>query len=79
MKKGRPLFGILSVILSGFAVIAPFVVDPQLAYEIEINIAPPVVAALVVLAFIRRERVIFPIISIMLVAFYIALRFIATA
>jgi hypothetical protein len=79
-ERPKPVFGIVCVALSAAAILVPLVVGPELGGEIDPHLCylvPLVVVVLAVLAFIRRERVIWPIIGIVLTAFYIGLHLIA--
>lgn len=81
MERPRSVFSVVCVALSALAIIVPFVVGPNLGGEIDIHLrylVPFVVTAFAVLAFIRRERVILPIIGIVLTACYIGLHLIAS-
>ena len=79
-EKRRPVFGILGVSLLLLVLFVEFAADPRLGGRIDIhirNILPFLGMALAVLAFIRRERAIWPIIGIVLTAFYVGLHLIA--
>jgi hypothetical protein len=82
LKNPKPVFGVACVTLSGVAIIAPFVISPYLGVEVDMYLRAPVpviATAMAVLALIRRERAIWPIIGLILTAFYVGLHFIATA
>jgi sorbitol-specific phosphotransferase system component IIBC len=79
MKRRKPLFGAIGLVIALFSIIMGVLLGQNLAGQIDIhirNILPFVAIVLSLIAFIRLERVIWPIITILLTGFYFALHLI---
>ena len=64
------------------AIILPFALGPERGSSLDVQLRywlPFVGAALVVTAFVRRERVFWPILGLLLIGIYVGLHLIATA
>jgi hypothetical protein len=64
------------------AIVLPFALGPERGGQLDVQLRyglPFVGAALVVAAFIRRERVLWPILGILLTGVYVGVHFVATA
>ncbi len=80
MKKTLPIMGASCMALSSIAILMPVATGPDLGGQINVHlrgIAPFVFGALIILSFIRRERVVWSVIGIVLTAFYVGLHFVA--
>ena len=81
MKRGPILSGVCVVVMF-LAIILPFALGPERGGSLDVELRywlPFVGAALVVAAFIRRERVLWPILGLLLTGIYVGLHLIATA
>jgi drug/metabolite transporter (DMT)-like permease len=82
LKKRKPLCGVICVLFSVFSIAQVFVLSERLATAVELyicDVQPFITLGLALAAFIRKERLTWPILGILLSAFYVALHFIATA
>ena len=64
------------------AIVLPFVLGSERGGQLDVQLRywlPFVGAALVVAGFVRRERVLWPILGLLLTGIYVGLHFIATA
>jgi hypothetical protein len=80
-KKPWPVFGVTCLLVSLFPLVLPFVASQNLAVQIETKTAiqysnPVIVVFLAAMAFIFRERAVWPIIGILFGAFYAGLELI---
>jgi hypothetical protein len=78
-KKRWPAFGVACIAISILALVQPFVFGPNLGGRIDIGLresVPVIVLLLAIMAFVFRERVIWPIIGLLLAAFYVGLHLI---
>lgn len=81
MKRGPILSGVCVVVMF-LAIVLPFALGPERGGSLDVQLRywlPFVGAALVVAAFIRRERVLWPILGLLLTGIYVGLHLIATA
>lgn len=72
--RGKPVAGIACLAVALFALTAPFMLNRVDVYLRDF--VPFAGLFLAALAFIRRERVLWPIIGLLLTTFYVALHFI---
>jgi hypothetical protein len=82
MNKRGPVLSGVCVALAFLAIVLPFALGPERGGQIDVhlrNVLPLVGAALVLAAFIRRERARWPIIGLFLTGIYVGLHLIATA
>jgi hypothetical protein len=80
LTKRKPLCGVICALFSAFSIAQIFVLSERIATDIELyicDVQPFVALGLALAAIIRKERLIWPIIGILLSAFYVALHFIA--
>ena len=81
MKRGPILSGVC-VLVMFFAIILPFALGPERGGSLDVQLrywVPFFGAALIVAAFLRRERVIWPILGLLLTGIYVGLHLIAKA
>jgi hypothetical protein len=80
MKRGPVLSGVCVVVMF-LAIVIPFALGPGLGGYLDLQLRywlPVVGAALIAAAFIRRERVLWPILRLLLTGIYVGLHLIAT-
>lgn len=81
MKRG-PIVSGVGVALMALAILLPFVLGPERGGQLDIQLRyflPFVGAALAVAGFVRRERVLWPILGLLVTGIYVGLHLIATA
>jgi hypothetical protein len=81
MKRG-PVFSGVCVVVMFLAIALPIALGPERGGSLDVQLrywVPYDGAALVLAAFVRRERVLWPILGILLTAIYVGLHLIATA
>jgi energy-converting hydrogenase Eha subunit A len=79
MEKRKSVFGITCAVLSFLAIAIP-IVNPDAGGRFDVeasNVMPFFTIGLAMVAFVRRENIIWPIIGIVLTGIYIALHYIA--
>jgi hypothetical protein len=82
MNKRGPVLSGVCIALMFLAIVLPFALGPERGGRIDIHlryVLPFVGAALVVAAFLRRERVLWPVVGLILTGIYVGLHLIATA
>jgi hypothetical protein len=75
-KRRKPIFGITALILSLAVILLPSLFGFYEGGQIDLfyrSIAPVVIVSTAIMAFILRERPIWPTLSIIFVGFYIAM------
>jgi len=80
-ERRRPIFGTVCVALMLLASIAPFVIGPNLVGEIDIHlryVLPVLGLLLVISGFVRRERIIWGILGILLTILYVGLHLVVS-
>jgi len=80
LERRKPICGVICALFSILSITQVFVFNESLAVQIELfinDIQPFIVLGLAAAAIIRRERLIWPIIGILLSGFYVALHFVA--
>ena len=80
--KRRPILSGVCVAVMTLAILLPFVLSPERGGQLDIQLRyflPFVGAALVVAGFVRGERVLWPMIGLLLTGIYVGLHLIATA
>jgi hypothetical protein len=80
MKKKLPIVVVSCVVLSALSITVPIMVGNSIGGKIDIHqryIIPFVLPVLIILAVVRGERAIWPIIGAMLTVFYIGLHLVA--
>jgi hypothetical protein len=81
MKRGPILSGVCVVVMT-LAILLPFILGPGRGGQLDVQlryVLPFVGAALVVAGFVRRGRVFWPILGLLLTGIYVGLHLIATA
>jgi hypothetical protein len=80
--KRRPILSGVCVVVMFLAIVSPFVLGSERGGQLDIHLRYPlpfVGVALVLAAFIRRERVLWPVLGFLLTCVYVGLHLIATA
>ena len=78
--KQRPILSAVCVVAMSVAIVLPFALGPESGGQIDVQLRhwlPFVGAALVVVALIRRERVLWAMLGLLLTGIYVGLHLIA--
>lgn len=82
MKRARSILGVACVSISALAIVLPFLFAPDLGGKIDLHLryfVPLSSVLLVVMAVARGERIIWPVIGLILTAIHVGLHLLAVS